>query len=248
MNYTIKNKILCILGFLFVLYGGILFIASGCNAGNIMVFGLGAAFIFLGTELERFRKSTVVMLFRFAVYLGLGFLAAMISFILVFSNTEKASFDEDAVIVLGSGIHGEKVSRALEERLIACIEYLEKNENAVVVVSGGQGRNEDITEALAMERYLVEKGVEPSKIIKEENSTSTYENFVYSKKILDDYFNGEYTVAYITNKFHSYRAFNLAVNAGIPAKSFNASDEVLSALPAYLRETLAVIKLWIFKV
>lgn len=248
MNYIIKNKFICVLGLLFMLYGGILFIFSGFNAGNIMVLGLGAVFIFLSIECKIFRNNTVFILFRFAIYLGLGFLAAMISFILIFSNTEKTSFNEDAVIVLGSGLHGEKVSRALEERLIACLEYLEKNKNALVVVSGGQGSNEDITEALAMERYLVENGVDPSKIIKEENSTSTYENFVFSKKILDKYFNGNYTTAYITNKFHSYRAFNLAINAGIPSKSFNASDEVASALPAYLRETLAVVKLWIFKV
>ena len=41
-----------------------------------------------------------------------------------------------------------------------------RNYKAIIIVSGGQGPQEDITEALAMERYLKNKGIPQERIIK----------------------------------------------------------------------------------
>ena len=51
-----------------------------------------------------------------------------------------------------------------------------------IVVSGGQGEGENITEATAMRNFLVDNGVDSSLIIMEDKSTNTYENFLYSKQ------------------------------------------------------------------
>ena len=104
-----------------------------------------------------------------------------------FGFTDTVTYKEDAVIVLGAGLRGENLSLILRNRLDAAVEYYNENPEAVIVVSGGQGPDEDIPEAEAMERYLYEQGVPLNKIIKEDKSTSTEENFKFSKELLETY-------------------------------------------------------------
>ena len=68
----------------------------------------------------------------------------------------------------------------LARRLDAALAYLEENPKAYVVVSGGQGAGEDISEAEAMRRYLAARGIEESRILMEDKSMSTLENFLFS--------------------------------------------------------------------
>jgi uncharacterized SAM-binding protein YcdF (DUF218 family) len=152
---------------------------------------------------------------------------------------------EVAVIVLGAGIRGEEVGRLLSYRLDNAALYSAKNPDAVIVVSGGQGPQEDIPEALAMERYLINKGVPVDRIIKEDKSVSTHENLVFSKKILDDLLGAPYSVVVITNDFHTYRALRLAEEAGLSAVGYPARTTWYSIPVNYLRESIGILKLWI---
>lgn len=122
-----------------------------------------------------------------------------------------------------------------------------KTPGALIIVSGGQGPQEDVTEGFAMEQYLIKKGIPQEKIIKEEKATSTYENFKFSKEILDKNLGKTYTCAYITNHFHLYRAGKLAEETGINARQIGAKMDWYFVPSCYFRETLAVIKLWILK-
>lgn len=86
----------------------------------------------------------------------------------------------DYVIVLGARLYGDIPSPALMERLKVVKEYLIENKDVKVVVSGGQGIDEDIPEAHAMEKYLADNGVEKDRIIIEDKSTTTFENLKLS--------------------------------------------------------------------
>ena len=135
----------------------------------------------------------------------------------------------------------------LKHRLDSGLEYIKKNPKAVVIVTGGQGNGEDIPEALAMERYLVARGVPPSKIFREEKSESTYENFVFSKKILDSYYSRGYSVAFVTSDFHIFRAKEISKMAGLSC-TYNHADIEWYLVPiAYIREFAAMIKVLIFQ-
>lgn len=79
-------------------------------------------------------------------------------------------------------LRGERVSLTLKLRLDAALEYLEHSPNTAVIVSGGKGDGENISEAEAMKRYLVSHGVDEGRIITEDKSTSTWENFKFSKR------------------------------------------------------------------
>lgn len=80
--------------------------------------------------------------------------------------------------------------------------------------------------------------------MKEEKSTSTYENLVFSKQILDKYFNKEYDTVILTNGFHIYRATKLAKIANLNSKHLHAKLDWYTVSLNYLRESFGVMKLW----
>jgi uncharacterized SAM-binding protein YcdF (DUF218 family) len=169
----------------------------------------------------------------------------MASFLVNKSTKNTVTFTEDCVIVLGSGIRGEKALPTLQFRLNRCIEYLQHNPNALIIVSGGQGRGETICESTAMKRYLISKGVKENQIIEENQSKNTRQNMQFSKILIDAHFpSGNYTVVCITSGFHAYRASILSRKTGLNVSHFNAKTVWYIYPTAYIRETLSVIKMW----
>jgi len=172
----------------------------------------------------------------------LGLLIIICAVMGVYGAYNNASYSEDAIIVLGAGINGEEIGEALRLRLECAIDYHRKNPEAIIVVSGGQGPEEDISEAMAMERYLISNGVSPEIIIKEELSTSTRENLEYSKKILDGIFEDNCEIAVITSRFHIYRATVIAKKAGYgKVTHIGAGIPWYTAPSNYLRECAAIM-------
>lgn len=91
----------------------------------------------------------------------------------------------DYVIVLGAQMKADGPSKALQYRLDEAIRYLNENPSSKVIVSGGQGSDEHISEAQGMYEYLVEKGIEKDRIIKEDKSVNTTQNLAFSAEYLD---------------------------------------------------------------
>ena len=132
-----------------------------------------------------------------------------------------------AVVVLGAGVNGTTPSVVLASRLNTARAYLGGvPSDTPVILSGGQGPGEDITEAQAMYDYLTAVGISGERLYLEENSTTTAENLAYSSVILDtlgiDTCNN--SVAVVTNDFHMARVRYLAdfdtpiTVAGVPAR------------------------------
>lgn len=89
-------------------------------------------------------------------------------------------------MVLGSGLRRKELSSSLKYRLDTAIGFNKEKPSVKIIISGGQGEGEDITEALAMKNYLINNGVGENLIISEDKSTSTYENFLFTKEILEN--------------------------------------------------------------
>lgn len=154
---------------------------------------------------------------------------------------DNADGSEKAVIVLGCGIDGEQVSPKLARRLDKAAEYFAEHPDKPVIVSGGQGAQEDIPESTAMKRYLVSKGVPDDMIIEESKSTSTFENFEFSKHITDSLPGGD-EIVFVTSRFHIYRASRYATGAGFKAHHIGAAVQFYEIPSNYLREILATVK------
>ena len=168
------------------------------------------------------------------------------AFLFIYGNTGNTDYSEDVIIVLGAGVRGETVSVHLARRLDIASEYLSGNPDAVVVVCGGLGDRAVITEAEAMERYLTASGIAPERIIREERSTSTYENLAFAKDILDGYYPDGFIAVVTTNDYHMFRAVYLASRVGIHAHRAGASTPLLSLPTNYLREMMAIVNMLIF--
>lgn len=181
-----------------------------------------------------------------AVALGLcAALVGLSSFLAWFGVRDDARYDEDAVIVLGAAVHGREVSRTLASRLDTALSYHERNPRALIVVSGGQGLQEDLPEAQAMAQYLVEHGAPARTILEEDRATSTEENFTFSKALLDARLPAGYRVAFVTDEFHVYRASWIAGAAGLDATHVSSRTPWYFWPANYLREDLAVLSLWL---
>jgi len=168
-----------------------------------------------------------------------------VAFLAIYGNIDNTDYNEDALIVLGAGIKGKTVRGSLEKRLDKAVGYYGKNPKAVIVVCGGQGPEEEITEALAMERYLVEKGVPKGSIIREEKSTSTYENLAFAKELLDIRFSQGFSSLVVTSDYHVYRAVKTAALTGVASNHIGACTTWYTIPSNYFREMLAVVKIWV---
>ena len=208
------------------------------NFGIVILGGISCVFMLYGLFCERLIRLKWLTYSIIAVCFSY---LAMMLFIGVYGRSDNVTFNENAVIVLGAAVRGEKVSLLLSDRLDKAVEYSKKNPNAVIIVSGGQGPQEKITEALAMERYLIAKGTPKEKIIKEEASTSSYENILYSKEILDDLFDKPYEAVIITNDFHIFRAVKIAGQLGLNATHYHAKVKWYFIPLNYSRECLAIL-------
>ena len=152
----------------------------------------------------------------------------------------KAPQGADYCLVLGAQMKENGPSDVLRRRLDAAISYLEENLDTKVIVSGGQGSNEPISEAQGMYTYLTEHGIEESRILLEEQSGNTWGNLHYSSELLDQ---SEDTVVVVTNNFHVYRAIGIAKKMGYEKVYGLAASSYPYMVPNnLLREFFGVVK------
>ena len=146
----------------------------------------------------------------------------------------------DYIIVLGSGLIGERVTPLLAARIDKGIELLARNPRAVLIMSGGQGPGEDLAEGRAMAEYAVRKGVDPAKIMVEDKSRSTEENLLFSRELM----RGERPkVILVTTAYHVFRALLLARRQGLKCVGFGAKTRWYFTLNALLREFAGYLSL-----
>ncbi len=147
--------------------------------------------------------------------------------------------DTDCVVVLGCQVKGETPSSMLCDRLNAALKLLQSSDKPFCVVSGGQGKDENISEAEAMQRYLLENGVLEERIILETRSESTEENLRFTAELLQQRgFDGKVTI--VTNEYHQYRAHILAARAGIDASHYSARTSPRLIPNSWAREWAAL--------
>ncbi len=121
----------------------------------------------------------------------------------------------DYVMILGNQVVGKDTpSDLMLERVNGAVEYLESDDDCMIVVCGGITTDEQIiSEAELMEKLLTEKGVNPDRIILEDKSTTTFENFEYAKEKIEAH-SGEnienVNVAFLSSDYHMHRAAVIA--------------------------------------
>lgn len=152
----------------------------------------------------------------------------------------SAEADADYVIILGAQWKASGPSYVLQKRLDKAIEYLNANPDTRVIVSGGQGYNEPVSEAEGMKGYLVDAGIDPERILMEDASTNTTQNLIFSGELLNK---SEDSVVIVTNNFHMFRALAIARKQGYShVEGLSAGTYPITVPNNLLREAFGVVK------
>lgn len=153
-------------------------------------------------------KHTIKLIFQITVALVIvALLAALITggFILFGSVGAKGQFSY--LFVLGTTVDGTEPSPMLADRIEAAARYMEKNPHVIAVVTGGKADAENISEAQCMYNGLTAQGIDPSRIILEDQATSTAENFEFSVALLEKELGScPKNIGVLSSEFHLARA------------------------------------------
>ncbi|WP_373219304.1 YdcF family protein [Ruminococcus sp. 5_1_39BFAA] len=175
------------------------------------------------------------------VVIGAGILLFLfISTGIIKGMYSQGSKNLEYVIVLGAQVKGDKPSRALKKRLDKAAEYAQENPETILILSGGQGSGEDITEAKCMEEYLTAHGIPGQRLILEEKSTTTKENLKFSDELTGC---GTARTGILSNNFHICRAVKLARKLGYTSpEGVAAPSDPIMQLHYVVREVFALVK------
>jgi len=190
---------------------------AGVSVWNVFVAGYFFALFIVTYNLHNLKRS----LKKTYKPLIIIFYSGMASFFVLFTvfciailgyEADAPSESPDIIIVLGCQVHGSRPSVTLVTRLDTAVEMLNKYPDAVCVTAGGQGRKsrETIPESAVMKKYLADNGIHENIIFEEYRSTSTYENLLYAKKIIEENNLKHENIMIVTNEFHVPRALMIA--------------------------------------
>ena len=265
---------------------GILILLSVLSAGYFLIItiysGIGTSFSFIwlffcalclflsygrwyyARNLERIPRWVPVSVVTTCIA-GLVIFGAVC--ILVFSGVAgKDPEGMDYVIVLGARAKEHAVSNSLKKRLDKAIEYSEKNPDTILVLSGGRGKDEPVSEAMAMYQYLVYNGVDPDRLLLEEQSTSTVENIAFSKVVIERHRSAQKSgkgrppkalgsegapkvedkpleIGVLTSNFHVFRAVMIARHWGMEnVRGIAAGSDRVLFIHMCVRECASILK------
>lgn len=213
------------------------------NIGNIagMIVSLGCFLIIF------FNKPLYYLIFSKIILSFIIILLAIISTCSykILTNMNILPQEETTVVVLGCRVKNKKPSLALKERLDKTYQYLNENPKLQCILSGGQGANEEISEAKCMYQYLVSKGIDPHRLYQEDNSTSTRENILFSYQLIKKE-NLPKAITIITNEFHEYRAQTIARRLNIKSYAISAHTAWWLFPTYFVREIFGIVYEFIF--
>ena len=156
-------------------------------------------------------------------------------------------YEPNYIIALGSGLIGDKVPPLLASRLDEAVkQYKKYGERPYIIVSGGQGSDEKVSEAYAMKEYVVDVHQIPTqKILMEDQSTNTEQNLAFSKEIMDKHAQGKkYRSLFVTNNFHVFRASIYAKKARLDAQGVGSKTALYYLPNAFTREFIGLLEMY----
>jgi len=189
-------------------------------------------------------KPLVIIKYLFIIGI---LIAVIIEFGVIRFGVKAKPKKSDCIIVLGCQVKGTYPSPFLQSRLKEGLRLYKEGYSNYIVVSGGKGPGEDITEAEAMKKFLMGKGIDESVIIMEDKSKNTKENLIYSKDIMKE--KGFKNAIVVSNKYHLKRASFMCEELEISA-SFSGvfvSDRKLTEIKGHIREVPGIIRYLLLK-
>lgn len=220
------------------------------NIGIIFGFCISAVFFIFGIKFEEINGAVArlwekafgkVIIIVTSLCVTVGIVVFSYTFCRVVTYSMPSQSQTEYIIVLGCKINGTEPGIYLRSRLNKAKEYLDKHPESKAILSGGQGVDEDISEAQCMHNYLIQAGIDEERLIVEAASTSTFENFRNSVEILKSKGISINEITVVTNDFHEYRASEFAKKCGLATYSYPCQTPWIGYVPFAVREVFAVV-------
>lgn len=193
-----------------------------------------------GMIMSRERRVVIDTIFMLMTALFIVVCVSVMSLMSVGYDEFDGKLENKVVVVLGAKIKKDgKPTYTLEKRLDAAISLLDKDENIKCIVAGGKGSDEPISEASAMKKYLVDKGIDADRVLEEDKSKNTKENIWNSALIMEEQDMGK-TMIVVTDKFHQYRANRYAREIGVKSQGYGIKMRSDLRFSYWMREVFAV--------
>jgi uncharacterized SAM-binding protein YcdF (DUF218 family) len=249
----------------FVALGGLLLAQSAylvtvkvTHLGVILPACLGAVLVFLGTapapwQLWLARQPLRQMVWKWVqagFWLWLASLGAFFGLLALRQQGQNLpGLRPEVIVVLGSSTPNAQPSPTLVQRLELAYTLAQQHPKAQVIVSGGVDFRQTVAEASVMAAYLESRGLDKSRLLLEDRSTSTYENLVFSLRLLQA--GGqtpEAATVLVTSDFHTLRASWIAKKAGWKnITTAGAPTPLYMRYNAWLREYFAFVSGWLLR-
>ncbi len=208
------------------------------NFGNIAGMLFGIAYIVIGLLMNRTDSSNQKYIFIIALCVLLLTILKMRE---IYAAGKTKISSQKVIIVLGCRVRGDEPSLSLIKRVDAAYKFLLFNPESVAILSGGQGKDENISEAQCMQQFLYARGISKDRLILEDRSTSTDENIRFSLQIIET-LDLDRNVAIATSEYHQKRAANICKKYGLNSTPVSSKTK-WTLLPTFLlRELFAEIK------
>jgi len=190
--------------------------------------------------------KNVLRIVKYLVFIGFLIIIFIEVDVIIFGIKSKPS-ESDCIIVLGCQVKGIYPSPFLQARLNDGIRLYKEGYGKYIIVSGGKGAGEDITEAVAMKNFLLDKGIDKNKIVMEDQSRNTMENLDFSKKVMEG--KGFKTAVVVSNKYHLKRVSLMSKRLKMNTSYYGVfvSQYRFTEYKGYVREVLGVLKFLVLK-
>lgn len=226
-----------------VITAGLLSIVPGFKFSIICCFCLAALLVAMHFLLKHPKGKHLCKII--CIFLLVGAIAAAVTGGFIVSAAHPGELPAcDYIVVLGAGVRGTVPSLTLSERIGAAYDYLSDHPDTTAILCGGQGPGEDMTEAACMYRELTRMGIDGTRLLQEDRSTSTIENLTFALDVAEEVTGMRPAkVGIVSSEYHIFRATRFAQDLeleafGVPAKT----TWFPLRLNYYLREIVAVWK------
>lgn len=157
-----------------------------------------------------------------------------------YESKGNLDYEPDFLLILGCRVRGDEPEPTLRMRTEKAAEFLAEHKNTIAVCCGGIVHPDQTkSEAEAIKDGLVKAGIEESRILLEDQSTTTKENFSNAKRIIDGFgLQKEPKIAFLSSEFHLMRSLYIARRTGVPVKSVAAPSPKEQKVKNYIRELL----------
>ena len=174
--------------------------------------------------MNRARWSRILLVLGFALLIVIAYSAFTYLQVRAIAAIDEAG-PADAIVVLGAAQYNGRPSPVFRARLDHALNLFEAGHANIIITTGSFGPDLNFSEAHVATEYLSEHGVDPSQIITEQGSPTTYDTVLAVVRLMHS--NGWRTALLVSDGFHLYRVSEIFVDNAVGTRVSPAPDSLI---------------------